>query len=107
MEDSQCIERNCSAFQVKTLKGRSNGLPASVAAESLTNVSLEQAFQKGLQLRGEDVWKFHILGVGGRGENTISKMHPGKQCPHPRPDLKAISCVRIVFKKKKSRFIAN
>lgn len=31
----------------------------------------------------------------------ISKMHPGKQCPHPRPDLKAISCIRIVLQKKK------
>lgn len=83
MEDSQCIERNCSAFQVKTLKGRSNGLPASVAAESLTNVSLEQAFQKGLQLRGEDVWKFHILGVGGGGRIRSQKCIQGNSALTP------------------------
>lgn len=48
-------------------KRRSDGLPASMAAEALTDISLKQTFQKGLELRGEDVWKFHVLGVGGGG----------------------------------------
>ena len=51
------------------LKHRNVGLPASMAAKALTDVSLKQAFQKGLELGGEDIWKFHILGVGGGGHD--------------------------------------
>lgn len=33
-----------------------------MTAQSLANISLKQALQKGLQFRREGVWKFHIHG---------------------------------------------
>lgn len=74
MADSGYTERNRTAFWGEMLKRRSVGLPASMAAKALTDVSLKQAFQKGLELRGEDVWKFHVLGVeeGGHAFKNAS-----------------------------------